>query len=99
MTQPGNEHFNRFAEFIKINVEAPKIVAILSGDRKKAVLAVDNLTPEALSAFLSSVEEKTATLHGLEEEIKEAVVEAAAAAAAAEEATEDAEAAPKDEEL
>jgi len=71
---PSNDHFTKFADYIKVKVDKPKVVAILASDRKKAIYSktLEGLTAESLSEFLTSLQNGSATTYGMEEEPKDA---------------------------
>lgn len=85
--QPENEHFDRFAEFIKLDVKTPRLIALKSSEQKKAVWEgdVSAVTADDIKKFTSDLDENKLTLIGMQEADSEK------AAAAEEQAEEEAE--------
>lgn len=68
--QPEHEHFDRFAEFIKIKVDTPQLVGIAEEDRQKAIFPppLEAITVEELNQFITGLEDGTLAKLALEED-------------------------------
>lgn len=64
-----NEHYNRFAQFIKLDVETPRLIALASKKQKKAIFSesLEGVTVDQVRAFAQSIEDETATFLGLQD--------------------------------
>jgi len=67
---PENEHYNRFAEFIKLDVKHPRLIALKSSEQKKAIYGkdVNELTVEGLKEFASQLDSGSLNLIELQSE-------------------------------
>jgi len=66
---PDNEHYSRFAEFIKLDVKHPRLIALKSSEQKKAIYQKDvsTLTVDALKEFANQLDSGSLKLIGMQD--------------------------------
>lgn len=66
---PENEHYERFAEFIKLDVNSARLVALKSSEQKKSIFAGDlaGSTVDSIKEFAANLDSGKLTLIGMQE--------------------------------
>jgi len=70
---PDNEHYSRFAEFIKLDAKSPRLIALKSSEQKKAIFGKDisELTVEGLKDFAHKLGSGALKLIGMQDAIED----------------------------
>jgi len=67
--QPENEHYERFAEFIKLDVNRARLIGLKSSEQKKAVYAneLTDISTDDIKGFATDLESGSVSFVGLQD--------------------------------